>query len=109
MEPLVEYGTALVIGTSPCRKKGEGTEGIAAAVATITVIATVIIIATAATITTTIEDGLKEESFDGLHTHLVRYGLETVPLPGVISEDATTALRRLDAETITALGEQSAK
>jgi len=30
MEPLVEYGTTLVIGTSPCRKKGEGTEGIAA-------------------------------------------------------------------------------
>ena len=30
MDPLVEYGTALVIGTSPCWKKGEGTEGIAA-------------------------------------------------------------------------------
>ena len=31
MDPLVEYGTALVIGTSPCRQKGEGTEGIYAA------------------------------------------------------------------------------
>ena len=31
MEPLVEYGTTLVIGTSPCRQKGEGTEGIYAA------------------------------------------------------------------------------
>ena len=33
MDPLVEYGTALVIGTSPCRQKGEGTEGIYAAAA----------------------------------------------------------------------------
>ena len=31
MDLLVEYGTALVIGTSPCRQKGEGTEGIYAA------------------------------------------------------------------------------
>ena len=31
MDPLVEYGTALVIGTSPCRQKGEGAEGIYAA------------------------------------------------------------------------------
>ena len=28
MDPLVEYGTALMIGTSPCRQKHEGTEGI---------------------------------------------------------------------------------
>ena len=50
-----------------------------------------------------LEDGLKEGSFDGLKAHLVRYGLESAP--GVISEDATTAIRRLDAETIAALGE----
>ena len=31
MDPLVEYGTALLIGTSLCRQKGEGTEGIYAA------------------------------------------------------------------------------
>ena len=50
-----------------------------------------------------LEDGLKEESFTGLKGHLAHYGLQSTP--GVISEDATTALRRLDAETITALGE----
>jgi hypothetical protein len=50
-----------------------------------------------------LESGMKDQSFDGLLTHLKRYSLKTVP--GVISEDATTSLRRLDAETITALGE----
>ena len=52
-----------------------------------------------------LEDGLKEGSFEGLKTHLAHYGLESTP--GIISEDATTALRRLDAETLTSLGEQT--
>ena len=42
------------------------------------------------------EAGLVDESFKSLKQQLSAYGAETVP--GIISEDATTALRRLDFE-----------
>ena len=43
--------------------------------------------------------GLTEESLRPLQEiHLKRYGLEDVP--GIVSEDATTAIRRLDAELV---------
>ena len=49
--------------------------------------------------TMVLEDGLKKESLAGLFKHLENYApVQTVP--GIISEDATTGLRRIDAEML---------
>ena len=50
--------------------------------------------------------GLTTDSLKNLkEIHLVKYGLESVP--GIVSEDATTALRRLDYELVKELKERT--